>query len=107
MKAYLAPDIVLRLLINPDDANETKRIFADEEVTLVLSDFALYEALHSCTAEELLEQGFVSRLIEICRRCEFFESGIPDIGLKCTEDRKAHLRNIAMGREGQGYQYDM
>lgn len=96
MKGYIAPDILVRLFINRQDARATAELLQDESVDLILSDFALFEALSSCERDEI-DTILLSRIIE---GCEWFESGIPKEQFVITSERKAHLRRIAMGPEG-------
>lgn len=92
IEAYLAPDIIVKLFINPGASRAIVEMFRDDSVTLMLSDFTLFEALSSLELEEINPE----KLQAICMGCKWIVSDMPDSFFKCTPERKAHLRKIAL-----------
>lgn len=106
MKAYLAPDIVLRLFINPHDVKNTIHLLKDGDTELILSDFALFEALMCCEPSEVNPET----LYQVLQSVTWLETDVPESSFKgISLERKAHLRKIAMASEGRidqgGIQY--
>ena len=101
-KAYIAPDIVLRLLINKEGRQMTMEMLKksrDGKVKLVLSTFAVYEALQCVEFDEIdtsalalmLSTVSVDPNIETAIKSEWFQP--------LSQERITHLRSAALGPE--------
>lgn len=87
-KAMLAPDVILRILINPDE-NCLRMIQPNDKFIPVISDFGLYEALMSINHDDKVQWD---NLILLLRNSKFVFSGL---GSEMTEGRRKHLREVA------------
>jgi hypothetical protein len=95
--AYLAPDIVLRMIIN-DKENLLDSCLKQKNIKVVTSAFCFYEALSSLTKEEMIKN--IDKIYQLLTM-------IPITDLKQVsgkfyiEDKKriSHLRKIALREE--------
>ncbi len=85
-KAFLAPDIVLKMLIGKDKTCKKLLEKSDGIFKLVTSDFALYEAISCVTKEEFS----LNSLKEFLFKVEI----IPSPKIKIDMDRIDHLREL-------------
>lgn len=83
-RAFVAPDVLISMLTGNEKARE---LLFQEEVDLVTSDFALYEAVCAIKRDEMIQ----AILIEILFRVQIVSS--PKI--RDNWDRINHLRKIA------------
>jgi hypothetical protein len=96
--AYLAPDVVLKMIIN-DKENLLDSFLKQKEIKVVTSAFCFYEALSSLTKEEMIEN--IDKIYQLLTM-------IPITDLKqvsgkfYVEDKRriSHLRKIALRKEG-------
>ena len=88
-KAFLAPDVILRFLINPDETGR-KLLAPNETYGLVISDFGLYEALMCVEPNEKVAWD---NLVLLMRNSDFLFTGK---GINMTDDSRKHLRRIAL-----------
>jgi len=92
-RAYLAPDVILKLLLHPDDKDfEMLERFEEGAMEPVISRFALFEAFACIVREDEVDTRF---FIRILRMADLFDEGIPERHYVMTPERKAVLRGLA------------
>jgi len=100
-RAYIAPDILLRLLINKKDRKLSEEVLLNGKVQIVTSIYGIYEALACIDNAEELD---LDMLLEILKNCAFTSPEIEE-DLKplyrMTPERKEHLREVALGKESK------
>ena len=83
-RAFLAPDVIISMLTGDKKALV---ILRQKHITLVTSDFALYEAISSVTKEELK--------LSILEEFLFNVEAIHSPKIEKSMERITHLRNVA------------
>lgn len=94
-KAYLAPDILVGLVIDKNYSLEDLK--AKQEIRLVTSALGFYEMMSSLTAEEIKE--YAETIYDI-----FKSIGIIDFGEEIrfqSPSRIKHLRNFALSKKDE------
>lgn len=98
-RAYIAPDILLRILINKSDCVAAVNVINNEDVEIVTSMFALYEALACVDGVQELD---LDALIMLITKCAFIPQEDYDQSFesiyKMPEERKSKLREIALAK---------
>lgn len=84
-KAFLAPDVIISIIATDD--KKANDILVQDQIKLVTSDFALYEAITSITKEELK----LNKLSEFLFKVEVVNSPKVRDGI----ERIDHLRKVA------------
>lgn len=88
--AYLAPDVLLRMILNKDLS-----LLNQSKVNLVTSSFCFYEVMSCLTKEEIKENTeIIAELFNKIAITEFKE--ITGEFETQSEERKEHLRGIAL-----------
>lgn len=103
MKAYLAPDVLLRLLINRRDrvAAEKMLVMANEKkCELVTSLFALFEAVASVEEYDEFDAKMLMRILRDVTIETKFEEELRPMYKSFNDERKMRLRSIATDMEG-------
>jgi len=90
-RAMLAPDIILKTMLNSDEHIE-KLIEPNNNLHLVVSDFGLYEAIMCLNPDDNI--NWVNFMM-LMRKCELVLSGI---NIEMHNERKEHLREVALGK---------
>lgn len=97
MKGYLAPDVILRMLINKDAASEEMLVRAENnEVELLTSVFALFEAVGSLEGTDDVDIGMLKRILKTVKISSEMEEDLKMGYDSFGEKRKNHLRSIAL-----------
>ena len=84
-RAFLAPDVIITMLVGKD--KKAKDMLMQDQVGLVTSDFALYEAITSITKKELK----LNLLSEFLFRVQI----VPSPKVRDDIERIEHLREVA------------
>lgn len=93
-RAYLAPDVILSMLLCKDNGMLEKMLNRDD-IVLCVSDFALYEAIGCLKPREKLNLLGLQKLL---LKSEFIASNLK---MELNDKRKRHLRSIALSNKQQ------
>ena len=97
IRAYLAPDVILKFLVGKDEkVNELLGLPQKKEMSLVVSNFALYEAVE-CLEEGELILANLKKLLYVTETMTFPENkSIQEfLGKQSFKERKKKLRKVA------------
>jgi len=100
IRGYLAPDVILRFLINKDEPSVSMLDRAEaKEIELLTSVFSLYEAVSSIEKTDVVDIDMLRRLLKIVKISSEMEEDLNiDYG-RFNEKRKQKLRSAALKEE--------
>ena len=97
IRAYLAPDVILKFLVGKDEkVNDLLKLPQKKEMSLVVSNFALYEAVECLKEGELILDN-LKKLLYVTETMAFPENkSIQEfLGKQSFAERKKKLRKTA------------
>jgi len=105
--AYVAPDVIVRLLVNTygrEDAEKILKMAEDRKITLKTSLFALYEAIGSIEESDNVDVEMFRRIVETMQ-ISVNDDGQDGQMLKkgyesFNEKRKQRIREVALTESG-------
>ncbi len=106
-RGYLAPDIILRLLVNRDGRNDSVIMLEraeKKEVELLTSVFSLFEAVGSIEESDDLDLSMLKRILKTVHISSEMEEDVEAVGRgydSFGEKRKAKLRKVAFTSEAE------
>jgi hypothetical protein len=104
MRGYVAPDILLRMLINKRSRKKSMELLAKAEageIELVTSDFALKEALLSIEDTDEFDIMVLRRIFATMSFESFDKMFDEKVKMPSfTDARKTRLRSVATAEEG-------
>jgi len=100
---YLAPDILLRLLVNRRDRARSEKLLkraSEGELHLATSLFALFEAVASVEKTDNFDTDMLMKILQNVKISTEFEKELLPAYKAFNDNRKMRIRSIATGMEG-------
>lgn len=97
IRGYLAPDVILRMLINKDAKSEELLLkVQNKEIELLTSVFAMFEAIASIEKTDTVDIDVLKKIMKYVTISSEMEEDLK-MGYETFSDkRKKHLREVAL-----------